>query len=223
LVREPVKTPDTERTTLLQDFVKCGREPALRFIMIHNWVNAILGSIVTSTLIIYLSQIAPNLTGSAQGLVFAIPGILVALLALRWVKLGERISFHQVIAIGLLGAGGFYAIMGLSVNVWLFIPAFIVCRVFATAVNPCLSALISRDVPPEYRGRAFGIQTSVGIMGELSAQILVASVGQLLGIHVLYVVVGLGVFSLGMRNYHALAGRRDADAVLQPEEVKEAG
>jgi hypothetical protein len=48
----------------------------------------------------------------------------------------------------------------------------------------------------------------VGTMGELSAQILVASVGQLLGIHALYIFIGLGVFLLGVRNYLVLSRSR---------------
>jgi MFS family permease len=169
--------------------------------MVHNWINALIAGAVTSTLIIFLSQISPGLPSFAQGMFFAIPGILIALLALRWVKLGEQFSHRRVITIGLGGAGFFYMIMGLSLNVLIFLPAFIFCRMFATAINPLLSGLISGEVAPEFRGRAFGIQTSVATMGELSAQLLVASIGQVFGIHVLYFVIGAGVFSMGVFEY----------------------
>jgi MFS family permease len=207
-VREPNRLINLTPTTLFDDFVKCWQERALRYIMAHNWINALIAGAVTSTLIIYLSQISPRLPSSVQGVIFALPGIFVALLSLRWVKLGERISYYRVVTIGLIGAGVFYIVMGLSINAWMFIPAFALCRGFATAISPSLSALISRDVSSEFRGRAFGIQTSVGTMGELSAQILVASVGQLLGIHALYIFIGLGVFLLGVRNYLVLSRSR---------------
>jgi DHA1 family multidrug resistance protein-like MFS transporter len=205
LVRESRKVHPQKPTSLLDDFVTCGREPTLRFIMVHNWINALIAGAVTSTLIIFLSQISPGLPSFAQGMFFAIPGILIALLALRWVKLGEQFSHRRVITIGLGGAGFFYMIMGLSLNVLIFLPAFIFCRMFATAINPLLSGLISGEVAPEFRGRAFGIQTSVATMGELSAQLLVASIGQVFGIHVLYFVIGAGVFSMGVFEYLSFA------------------
>lgn len=211
LVRETRESQQHAPTSLIDDFVICGRDPALRYIMIHNWINALIAGAVTSTLIIYLSQISPGISGSVQGAFFAIPGVLVALLALRWVKLGERISYHRAITIGLAGAGFFYMLMGLSMNILIFLPVFILCRIFATSLNPLLSALISRDVAPEFRGRAFGIQSSVGIMGELSAQLLVASVGQFFGIHVLYFVIGAGVFTMGLRQYFTFVKKTEPE------------
>jgi MFS family permease len=201
LVREPNRSRAIDHTTLIEDFVTCGRDPALRYVMVHNWTNAIIVGAVASTLIIHLSHIGPFLPSSAQGAIFAIPGVLMALLALRWVKVGERLSFRRVITISLLGTGFFYVVMGLSRNVWMFIPAFAFCRVFATALIPTLSAIIASDVTPEFRGRAFGIQTSVGTMGDLTAQAMVASIGQFFGIHSLYVFIGIGVFLLGMWNH----------------------
>jgi MFS family permease len=207
-VREPNKASVIEKTSLLDDFVKCGRERMLRYIMINNWINSIMLGAVTSTLIIYLSQISPKLPNSAQGAIFAIPGILIALLSLRWVKLGEKISFSKVITTGLIGSGLFFILMGLSVNVWMFIFAFVLARAFATALSPSLSALISNNVSAEFRGRAFGIQTSVGTMGELFAQVLVASIGQFFGIRALYIIIGIGVLSLGIKNHRGYMSKR---------------
>jgi hypothetical protein len=63
LVREPNRLINLTPTTLFDDFVKCWQERALRYIMAHNWINALIAGAVTSTLIIYLSQISPRKTG----------------------------------------------------------------------------------------------------------------------------------------------------------------
>jgi MFS family permease len=218
LVREPNRARPVDRTTLINDFVTCARNPSLRYIMVHNWTNAIMAGAVTSTLVIYLSQIGPVLPSFAQGAVFSIPGVLIAVFALRWVKLGERLSFRKVIAVGLIGAGFFYVIMGLSISAWMFIPAFVLCRVFATSVVPSLSAIISTEVSEGFRGRAFGIQTSVGTMGDLSAQLCVATVGQMFGIRALYFLIGVGVFSLGIRDILTCATKpRTTPASMPPD------
>jgi MFS family permease len=214
-VREHNKKHAHDKTTLIQDFVRCFREKALRYIMVNNWINSLLAGAVTSTLVIHLIKICPGLSSAGQGIIYAIPGILIALLALRWVKLGERVSYYRVITIGLMGAGFFYMAMGFFKTIWLFIPAFILCRIFATAVTPTLSALISRDVSARFRGRAFGIQTSIGIMGELSAQLLVATVGQFFGIRVLYTLIGFGVFTCGILSRVSRKDRKQSEAVSE--------
>lgn len=215
LICEPNKVKIDTPTTLVHDFIYCGKDPVLRYVMINNWTNAIIASSVTSTLVIYLMQIAPGIPGWVQGSIYAIPGVLIGILSLRWVKLGEQTSFQSVISAGLIGAGAFYVLMGLSANIWIFTSAFILCRIFATALNPVLSAVISRDVPSDFRGRAFGINTSVSTMGELSAQALVASFGQLFGINVLYILIGLAVFVMGIKQYVVLIRAKPIETVSE--------
>lgn len=214
LVQEPVKAGSGKQTSLLQDYIICWKNSVMRYIMINNWTNAIITSTVTSTLIIYLSKVAPGVSGTMQGIIYAIPGILVGTLSLRWVRVGEKLTNRKAIATGLIGAGVFYTSMGAAGKLWIFVIAFVLCRIFATALNPLLASIISQEISPEFRGRAFGINTSVGIIGDLSAQITVASIGQLLGIRVLYVIIGIMVSILGFYHYLSLAKSQNQDRLI---------
>jgi DHA1 family multidrug resistance protein-like MFS transporter len=210
LVREPVRAGGAKNTSLLQDFILSGKDRVMRYVLINNWTNAIIASSVTSTLAIRLSQISPGLPGPIQGIIFAIPGILIGALSLRWVKLGERLTHRKAVSIGLLGAGAFYALMGFSSGMPMFVAAFILCRIFATALTPSLTTIVSKEVAADFRGRAFGILTSVGIMGELTAQLLVASIGQWCGLPALYVAIGIAVLASGAFHFSVVTRAQEA-------------
>jgi DHA1 family multidrug resistance protein-like MFS transporter len=214
LVREPVRAGGAKNTSLLQDFILSGKDRVMRYVLINNWTNAIIASSVTSTLAIRLSQISPGLPGPIQGIIFAIPGILIGALSLRWVKLGERLTHRKAVSIGLLGAGTFYALMGFSSTMQMFVAAFILCRIFATALSPSLTTIVSKEVAADFRGRAFGILTSVGIMGELTAQLLVASIGQWCGLSALYVAIGIAVLASGAFHFSIVTRAQEAPTAV---------
>ena len=52
-------------------------------------------------------------------------------------------------------------------------------------------------------------------MGELSAQLLVATVGQFFGIRVLYTLIGFGVFTCGIWSRVSRKDRKQSEAVSE--------
>lgn len=116
------------------------------------------------------------------GFVFSLlPGAFI-LSAHSWSRLGERKGYNQTIQAGLLGAGACALALTFVKNVWIFSAIFFTAGIFLAALNPSTGAIICTKVGEHFRGRAYGMQTSANMIGNMIAPLLAARIGTWFGL-----------------------------------------
>src|SRR5690606_7054542 len=116
-----------------------------------------------------------------SGVIMGLPGIALFLSATRWVRLLDRHPLERVTLVAFIGAGVGYIVSGLLPTITLFVPVFFVACVFVAAFRPLGAAVVTMDIDEEFRGRAFGLQTSATTAGGLVGPLLAGAVGDVLG------------------------------------------
>ena len=102
----------------------------------------------------------------------------------------DRYPLTQVALIAFLGAGVGYVVSGIVGNIWLWLPLFFVASIFAAAFRPLGAAVVSMDVPEDFRGRAYGLQTSATTLGGLIGPLMAGFTADLLGRTAVFIVLG---------------------------------
>src|SRR5690606_41925843 len=72
-----------------------------------------------------------------------------------------------------------------------FVPVCFVACVFVAAFRPLGAAVVTMDIDEEFRGRAFGLQTSATTAGGLVGPLLAGAVGDVLGRGAVFIALGL--------------------------------
>ena len=167
LVREEKTETISERSTIKEDLEIVFESPVMRVVLVTILLANILTLSVTPVLTLYLREIAPTMSGAISGAIFSLPGIAFVLTAYRWSNWGERQGFDKPILVGFIGAGTAMACLALAPSIcryWL-----LYLWLFAAALAPSAACLIATKIPEEFRGRAYGVQQSAGMLGASSA------------------------------------------------------
>ncbi len=192
MVQEPNKATTGEETSLLQDFVISFNSRILSSIMLTVMIYGIYIGAVNPILALHLT----NMNGGhaprwLAGFVFSLlPGAFI-LSAHSWSRLGERKGYNQTIQAGLLGAGACALALTFVKNVWIFSAIFFTAGIFLAALNPSTGAIICTKVGEHFRGRAYGMQTSANMIGNMIAPLLAARIGTWFGLPSVFTFVGI--------------------------------
>ena len=165
------------------------------------FVLVLLLTIVTAGSIMTIEPVLPlyivQLGGSADkasllaGIVFSLPGIASALFAPIWGKWADKVGFHRVLVIGLLGGGLltmaqvlFSEIIGFSVIRFVF-------GAFFCAVYPALNGLVVKSTTANFRGRAFSLNQTSNQIGGMIGPMIGGFIGGIFPVQVVFIVTGL--------------------------------
>lgn len=149
--------------------------------------------ILQPVLPIYIESLLP--VGSdpslPTGVIFSVYGIATVLGAPFWGRKGQLIGFKKILLIGLIGASLMSLAHVTTSNLWLFGGLRFGFGVFMAALMPSANTLIAKSVTSDFRGRAFGISTSVQRIGGAIGPMLGGAIGGWWGIRVVFVVTSL--------------------------------
>jgi len=192
LVTEKRKPEPAAPTTLLADLRTALNMPVMWVAMFISMVGQGATMGVQPVMVLHIeSMLGKAASPMLSGFILALPGLALFLSATRWVGLLDRYPLQQVALIAFLGAGLGYVISGVVRIIWLWVPLFFLASIFAAAFRPLGAAVVSTDVPPDFRGRGFALQTSATTAGGLFGPLLAGIVADYLGRGAVFIVLGL--------------------------------
>lgn len=192
-VRETEFKPSNRRFNVLRDLSLAFTNRVFTLVLLTNMLSAFSIMTIEPLLPLYVVQLGiPSSSAAlATGIVFSILGLASILFAPLWGRLGDRSGFPRILAIGLLGGGiGNIAQMFFQ-SIWVFGVIRFIYGAFFCAVFPAINALTVKATDQEYRGRAFGISQSANQVGTLLGPLVGGAIGDLFGIHQVFIVTGL--------------------------------
>lgn len=196
LVQERSRDEVVEPTSLFQDFAIALRSKVLSSVMLTVMVYGIFVAAISPILALHLSNMnGHETTVWLTGIVFSLPPIALVLTAHSWTRLGERWGYHRGIQIGLVGAGLCGLALSLVHNLWLFGGIFFVTGIFLAALSPSTGAIICTRVDANFRGRAYGMQSSANMLGGLIAPLAATRIGAAFGLSSVFAFIGISALA----------------------------
>ena len=202
LVREEKIEALSEPSTIKEDLQMVFENSVMRVVLITIMLANIL-TLGHSHPYFYLRELSPTMPEAISGAIFSLPGIAFVLAAYRWTNMGEHRGFDKPILAGFIGAGIAMTLLSLAPNLWAFGAGYFVYGIFAAALAPSAACLIATNIPEEFRGRAYGVQQSAGMLGGLIGPLVAGWVGGQYGLGYIFLFTGavslIGAFYLGRR------------------------
>jgi DHA1 family multidrug resistance protein-like MFS transporter len=144
-----------------------------------------------------------------SGFVFSASGIAGAIAAPLWGRLGQRVGFTKILAIGFLGSGVFSLFPYFTSDIWLFGLMQFAFGFFVAGVYPALNTMVVINTDACFRGRAFGLMMSANQLGSMIGPLLGSVASIWLGIKAIFVCVGVLLLTTGFVVWRGQT-RRDA-------------
>ncbi|MFJ7725287.1 MFS transporter [Neobacillus sp. NPDC097160] len=192
-VTEENFTPSKKRGSVKNDIKVAWSNRPFMLVLLLTVVTA--GSIMTiePVLPLYIVKLGGSVDKASllAGIVFSLPGIASALFAPVWGKWADKVGFHRVLVIGLLGGGLgtlaqilFSEIIGFSVIRFVF-------GAFFCAVYPALNGLVVKSTAEDFRGRAFGLSQTANQIGGMIGPMIGGFIGGIFPVQMVFVVTGV--------------------------------
>ncbi|MDP4083243.1 MAG: MFS transporter [Bacillota bacterium] len=167
----------------------------------HSFMLVLILTIVTSCSVMTIEPILPlyivKLGGTSDkaslitGIVFSLPGIASALFAPFWGKWADKVGFHKILVIGLLGGGLGTLAQTLFGHIWGFSIIRFVFGVFFCAVFPALNGLVVKSTQEVFRGRAFGLSQTANQIGGMVGPMIGGFLGGIFPVQSVFIVTGI--------------------------------
>ena len=196
LVKEPNKPVQTKKTSLLEDVVVALRSPVLTAVMLTIMFLSVYSSAIGSVLALHLNSMNGGAPQWLTGMIFALPALAFVLSARLWTSAGGRWGYEHAIYVGMIGAAVCGAGLVFAHNIWLFAVVFLAAGLFMAAIAPSLAAIIALRVDAGFRGRAYGLQFSAGMLGAFLAPPIATEIGGIFGIPSIFIFAGI-VLTIG--------------------------
>ncbi|WP_409300072.1 MFS transporter [Peribacillus sp. SCS-155] len=193
LVKEENFKPSKEKGSVKRDLkTAISNKPLLSVLIL---------TVVTSCSVMTLEPILPlyivDLGGSSDkasllaGVMFSLPGIASTLFAPFWGKWADRVGFHKVLTIGLLGGGlGMFAQIIFS-SIWGFSISRFIYGIFFCAVFPAINGLVVKSTPDDFRGRAFSLNQTANQLGGMIGPIIGGVLGGIFPAQIVFIITGV--------------------------------
>lgn len=184
---------DTEKTSIWDDFKAVRQNPVLvRLLWIYFFMQcAIL--MLQPILALYVGHMQGTMEGAAiiSGTILSIGGLAGALTTNLWVRVGEKQGYFNTISYCMLGSGVVLLLQSLPVGIWWFGALQILVGCFIVGINPSLSAAVSVNTDPSFRGRMFGMTTTAQQFGSMVGPMFASAVSTWLGYPYVFAITGV--------------------------------
>ncbi len=186
----------------------------LGFLIIMAFVHAFFGMAYSTLLPVFATEFAPDSSGSALGLFFAMAGLGGIIGAVVGGSLAQGVRVGPVIIASGVAFGGLLIAFAVTPWYWLALPLLVMVSMANNLFAVAAQSVLHARVPDEYRGRVmgfWGMQFSVlHQMGNLEIGLLAA--GTDAGSAILMngaVVVAFAIFAAGTNSSVRHLGRRE--------------
>ena len=132
-----------------------------------------------------------------SGTILSIGGLAGSLTTNLWVRLGERRGYFKTISYCMMGSGIVLLLQSLPVGIWWFGILQVLIGSCIVGINPSLSAAVTLNTDPSFRGRMFGMTTTAQQFGSMVGPVLLV-LYLLMLVYPMYLVYRLAITIYGL-------------------------
>ena len=194
--KQPVKA-----TSLREDFKSVQEQPVLvRLLWIYFFMQCVI-MMLQPILALYVGDMQGTMEGAAiiSGTILSIGGLAGALTTNLWVRIGERRGYFQTISYCMIGSGIVLLLQSLPVGIWWFGVLQVLIGSCIVGINPSLSAAVTLNTEPGFRGRMFGMTTTAQQFGSMVGPVFASLVSTYIGISYVFSITGALLLYLGFQ------------------------
>ena len=195
--KQPVKA-----TSLREDFKSVQEQPVLvRLLWIYFFMQCVI-MMLQPILALYVGDMQGTMEGAAiiSGTILSIGGLAGSLTTNIWVRLGERRGYFRTISYCMLGSGVVLLLQSLPVGIWWFGVLQVLIGSCIVGINPSLSAAVTLNTEPGFRGRMFGMTTTAQQFGSMVGPVFASIVSTYNGISYVFSITGLLLLYMGFQS-----------------------
>ena len=195
--KQPVKA-----TSLREDFKSVQEQPVLvRLLWIYFFMQCVI-MMLQPILALYVGDMQGTMEGAAiiSGTILSIGGLAGSLTTNIWVRLGERRGYFRTISYCMLGRGVVLLLQSLPVGIWWFGVLQVLIGSCIVGINPSLSAAVTLNTEPGFRGRMFGMTTTAQQFGSMVGPVFASIVSTYIGISYVFSITGLLLLYMGFQS-----------------------
>ena len=195
--KQPVKA-----TSLREDFKSVQEQPVLvRLLWIYFFMQCVI-MMLQPILALYVGDMQGTMEGAAiiSGTILSIGGLAGSLTTNIWVRLGERRGYFRTISYCMLGSGVVLLLQSLPVGIWWFGVLQVLIGSCIVGINPSLSAAVTLNTEPGFRGRMFGMTTTAQQFGSMVGPVFASIVSTYIGISYVFSLTGLLLLYMGFQS-----------------------
>ncbi|WP_251423970.1 MFS transporter [Veillonella agrestimuris] len=192
---------DTGRTSIWDDFKLVKNNPVLvRLLWIYFFMQCAM-LMVQPILALYIGSMQGTMDEAAivSGTILSIGGIAGALTTNVWVRVGEKKGYFKTISYCMMGSGIVLLLQSMPLGVWWFGILQVIIGCFIVGINPSLSAAITINTDPSFRGRMFGMTTTAQQFGSMVGPVFASVVSTWLGYPFVFGLSALLLLYLGAK------------------------
>ena len=195
--KQPVKA-----TSLREDFKSVQEQPVLvRLLWIYFFMQCVI-MMLQPILALYVGDMQGTMEGAAiiSGTILSIGGLAGSLTTNIWVRLGERRGYFRTISYCMLGSGVVLLLQSLPVGIWWFGVLQVLIGSCIVGINQSLSAAVTLNTEPGFRGRMFGMTTTAQQFGSMVGPVFASIVSTYIGISYVFSITGLLLLYMGFQS-----------------------
>lgn len=194
-------TATKQKTSLREDFKAVSEKPVLvRLLWIFFFMQCAI-MMLQPILALYVGDMQGTMEGAAiiSGTILSIGGLAGALTTNLWVRIGERRGYFQTISYCMIGSGIVLLLQSLPVGIWWFGILQVLIGSCIVGINPSLSAAVTLNTEPGFRGRMFGMTTTAQQFGSMVGPVFASLVSTYIGISYVFSITGALLLYLGFQ------------------------
>ena len=191
----------TKSTSLREDFKAVREQPVLvRLLWIFFFMQCAI-MMLQPILSLYVGDMQGTMEGAAiiSGTILSIGGLAGSLTTNIWVRIGERRGYFKTISYCMLGSGVVLLLQSLPVGIWWFGVLQVIIGSCIVGINPSLSAAVTLNTDPSFRGRMFGMTTTAQQFGSMVGPVFASIVSTYIGISYVFSITGLLLLYMGFQ------------------------
>lgn len=199
--KEQSKQP-AKATSLREDFKSVQEQPVLvRLLWIYFFMQCVI-MMLQPILALYVGDMQGTMEGAAiiSGTILSIGGLAGSLTTNIWVRLGERRGYFRTISYCMLGSGVVLLLQSLPVGIWWFGVLQVLIGSCIVGINPSLSAAVTLNTEPGFRGRMFGMTTTAQQFGSMVGPVFASILSTYIGISYVFSITGLLLLYMGFQS-----------------------
>ena len=194
-------TATKQKTSLREDFKAVSEKPVLvRLLWIFFFMQCAI-MMLQPILALYVGDMQGTMEGAAiiSGTILSIGGLAGALTTNLWVRIGERRGYFQTISYCMIGSGIVLLLQSLPIGIWWFGVLQVLIGSCIVGINPSLSAAVTLNTEPGFRGRMFGMTTTAQQFGSMVGPVFASLVSTYIGISYVFSITGALLLYLGFQ------------------------
>ena len=194
-------THPTKFTSLREDFKAVQQQPVLvRLLWIFFFMQCAI-MMLQPILALYVGDMQGTMEGAAiiSGTILSIGGLAGSLTTNIWVRIGERRGYFKTVSYCMLGSGVVLLLQSLPVGIWWFGVLQVLIGSCIVGINPSLSAAVTLNTDPSFRGRMFGMTTTAQQFGSMVGPVFASIVSTYIGISYVFSITGLLLVYMGFQ------------------------